>query len=179
MKNPLRFSTLAIFAALVLFALSCSTPSRQTAEQAPGASVLTPEKKQAIEKEISDLVKAFFVDVEKLDIEKCMTYFENTSDFQGVNPDGTLGTYDELKKLNADGFAQMSTFKIIPKKEVIRVLSDSLVLYTYSIGQVATLKTGEKISYENVASTMLFAKINGAWKATFYHESAAAPVPVK
>jgi hypothetical protein len=108
-----------------------------------------------------------------------MTFFENTPDFLAVNPDGTLGDYNSLKKLNADGFSQMIGFKLTPKKEVIRILSDSQVLCTFSVGQDATLKTGQKVKYENVAGTMLFTKINGAWKVTFYHESDSAPVVVK
>ncbi len=170
---------LAVVMALFLFATGCNTPAKETATQTTDASAMTPEQKQAIEQEISSLVKEFFQQVEKLDIETCMTYFENTPDFQAVNPDGTLGDYDALKKLNADGFSQMKTLSVVPAKEVIRVLTDSLVLYTFSMEQNATLKTGQKMKFEHVAGTMLFTKINGAWKATFYHESAAAPVAVK
>ena len=86
--------------------------------------------------------------------------------------------YASLKKLNADGFSQIAMLTNTSKKEAIRVLSDSQVLYTYTIGQAATLKNGQKMSYENVAGTMLFSKLNGAWKATFYQESALPPVMV-
>ncbi|GAB4042963.1 hypothetical protein GCM10028810_03700 [Spirosoma litoris] len=170
---------LAIVIALFLFATSCNTPAKETATQTTDVSAMTPEQKQAIEQEISGLVKEFFQQVEKLDIEACMTYFEKTPDFQAVNPDGTLGDYDALKKLNADGFNQMKTLNVVPAKEVIRVLTGSLVLYTFSMEQNATLKTGQKLKFEHVAGTMLFTKINGAWKATFYQESASAPVAVK
>ncbi|MBC7572297.1 MAG: hypothetical protein H7319_21590 [Spirosoma sp.] len=64
---------------------------------------------------------------------------------------------------------------VTPKKEAVRVLSDTQALYTFTVGQAAVLKTGQKINYENVAGTMLFTNINGAWKATFYQESASAP----
>lgn len=175
--NPFA-PVLALFAALFLLVctIGCNPTKQETTTDVP---VMTAGKKQAIEQEISGLVKAFFQQVEKLDIETCMTYFENTPDFQAVNPDGTLGDYDALKKLNADGFSQMKTLSVVPQKEVIRVLTDSLVLYTFSMEQDATLKTGQKIKFEHVAGTMLFTRINGAWKATFYHESAAPPVPVK
>lgn len=179
MKTTPTSSILALFAALLLFAAGCTAPAKETTTQTTAVSALTDEKKQAIEQEISGLIKEFFQQVEKLDIETCMTYFENIPDFQAVNPDGTLGDYNALKKLNADGFSQMKTLSVVPTKEVIRVLTDSLVLYTFSMEQNATLKTGQKIKYEHVAGTMLFSKINGAWKATFYQESATAPVSVK
>ncbi|RRB07651.1 nuclear transport factor 2 family protein [Larkinella rosea] len=169
----------AAFMALLLFAAGCNTPAKETDTQTTEVSAMTPEHKQAIEQEISGLVKEFFQQVEKLDIERCMTYFEKTPDFQAVNPDGTFGDYNALKKLNADGFSQMKTLSVVPAKEAIRVLTDSLVLYTFSMEQNATLKTGQKIKFEHVAGTMLFTKIKGAWKATFYQESAAAPVAVK
>ena len=172
MKPTLFIPVLSAFAALFLFAAGCSTPAKETAINVP---TMTAGKKQAIETEILGLTKAFFQEVEKLDIERCMTYFANTPDFLAVNPDGTFGDYDALKKLNADGFSQMTTLKVTHKKEAIRVLSDSLVLYTFSVGQAATLKTGQKLNYENVAGTMLFTNISGAWKATFYQESASAP----
>ncbi|WP_420148859.1 nuclear transport factor 2 family protein [Spirosoma sp.] len=170
---------LAVVMALFLFAAGCNTRAKDRDTQTTTVSAMTPEQKQAIEQEISGLVKEFFQQVEKLDIETCMTYFENTPDFQAVNPDGTLGDYNALKKLNADGFNQMKTLSVVPTKEVIRVLTDSLVLYTFSMEQDATLKNGQKMKFEHVAGTMLFTKINGAWKATFYQESAVAPVPVK
>ncbi len=165
--------------ALMLFTAVCNAPAKETATQTADVSAMTPERKQAIEAEISALTKPFFQKVEKLDIEACMTLFENTPDFLAANPDGTAGDYNALKKLNADGFSQMTTLGVTPKKEVIRVLSDSQVLYTFFMKQDATLKTGQKMTYENVAGTMLFTKINGAWKATFYQESSTAPVAVK
>ena len=170
---------LSVVMALFLLAAGCNTPAKDTDTILTAVSAMTPEQKQAIEQEISSLVKEFFQQVEKLDIEKCMTYFENTPDFQAVNPDGTFGDYNALKKLNADGFSQMKTLSVEPTKEAIRVLTDSLVLYTFSMEQNAMLKTGQKLKFEHVAGTMLFTKINGAWKATFYHESASAPVAVK
>ncbi|CCH02210.1 hypothetical protein FAES_4210 [Fibrella aestuarina BUZ 2] len=179
MKTILLVSILILFVAVTLSVCTtgCNTNKQETTTA--NVPVMTAEKKQVIEQEISSLVKDFFQQVEKLDIETCMTYFKNTPDFQAVNPDGTLGDYDALKKLNADGFSQMKTLSVVPSKEVIRVLTDSLVLYTFSMEQKATLKTGQKLTFEHVAGTMLFAKINGAWKATFYHESAAPPVATK
>lgn len=179
MKTQPASPSLSIFAALLLFAAGCSSPAKETPTQTTDASTMTTEHKQAIEQEISSLVKEFFQQVQELDIEACMTYFENTPDFQAVNPDGTFGDYNALKKLNADGFSQMKTLSVVPNKEAIRVLTDSLVLYTFSMEQNATLKTGQKLKFEHVAGTMLFTKINGAWKATFYQESASAPVAVK
>ena len=173
-----RFTlVLAAFTALILCVAGCNVPGKETATAE--ASVMSAGKKQAIETEILGLTKAFFQEVEKLDIERCMTYFANTPDFLAVNPDGTFGDYDALKKLNADAFSQMTAFRVTPKKEAVRVLSDTQALYTFTVGQAGTLKTGRKINYENVAGTMLFTNVNGAWKATFYQESAPAPVAVK
>ena len=73
----------------------------------------------------------------------------------------------------------MTALRVTAKKESVRVLSNTQALYTFTAGQAGTLKTGRKINYENVAGTMLFTNINGAWKATFYQESASAPVAVK
>ena len=91
----------------------------------------TELEKQSIENEISKTAKSFFQQVEKLDIEGCKGFFENTSDFWSVNQDGTSGDYNTLKKLNGDGFSQMTSFKNTPKREAIRILSNSQVLYTY------------------------------------------------
>jgi len=143
------------------------------------SSKLTPSEKQEIEKEISNLGKSFFKHVEKLDIDSCMSYFENTSDFWSVNPDGTAGDYNSLKKINGDGFSQMKSFSSKLNKESIRVLSKTQVLYTYFATQEFSLKTGEKMKMENVAGTMLLDKIGNSWKATFYQESSGQPVKVE
>lgn len=173
--NPFT-PVLAAFAAIVLFTAGCNTPAK---EKPATASAMTAEEKKAIETAVSAQAKKLFANAEKLDIEACMSVFENTPDFLAVNPDGTLGDYAALKKLNADGFAQLSTMKAPINREVIRVLSPTLALCTIMTTQDATLKTGGKVKYDHVGATMLFTEINGVWKATFYHESAAPPAPVK
>ncbi len=179
MKTKLFTLVPTAFATLFLLVAGCNSTANESTTKKTDVSEMTAEQKHTIEKEITTLTKEFFQDVEKLDIEACMTYFENTPEFLAVNADGTAGDYASLKKLNADGFSQMATFKVTPKKEVTRILSDEQVLYTFFGSQDFVLKTGEKMTYENVAATMLFTKIDGAWKATFYHESALPPVGVE
>ncbi|GAB4019943.1 YybH family protein [Spirosoma koreense] len=179
MKTNQLLQMLAVVMAMFLFAAGCNTPAKETATQTTNASVQASQPVQVDEKEIDTLTKEFFKNVEKLDIETCMSFFEDSPDFLSINPDGTVGDYGSLKKLNADGFSQMASFKLTPKKEAIRILSDSQVLYAFNHSQDATLKNGQKLHYENVSGTMLFTKINGAWKATFYQESASPPVAVK
>ena len=140
---------------------------------------LTASDKQAIEKEIANLGKSFFSHVEKLDIDSCMNYFENTADFWSVNPDGTSGDYNTLKKINGEGFSQMKSFSSKLNKEKIRVLSKTQVLYTYFATQEFVLKTGETMKMENVAGTMLLDKIGNSWKATFYQESGGQPIKIE
>ncbi|HMO63250.1 MAG TPA: nuclear transport factor 2 family protein [Ferruginibacter sp.] len=144
--------------------------------QPPAVLDLTPSQKQAIEKEVTNRGRMFFVQVEKLDIDSCMTFFENTNDFWAVNPDGSYTDYNGLKKVNGDAFSQITALSTTLKKEAVRVLSASVVLYTFFAKQQFTLKTGETFVLDNIAGSMLFAKINGAWKATWYHESALPPV---
>lgn len=177
MKNQFT-SVLAAFAALFLFVAGCNTSANESATKTTDVSEMTAEQKQTIEKEISALMNGFFQNVEKLDIEACMAYFEDTPEFLAVNPDGTPGDYTSLKKLNAAAFDHFATMAVTPKREVIRILSDTQVLYTVFAGMDFSLKTGEKMKLEE-AGTMLFTKIDGAWKATFYHESAASPVAVE
>lgn len=175
MKNKQLNSLLAAFIALFLLVTGCTSSANESTTKSTPAAEITSGKKQAIEKELSALMKEFFQAAEKLDIEACMTFFENTPNFLAANPDGTAGDYNSLKKVNADAFSQMAALKFTPKKQVIRILSDSLALYTYFIKEDITLKTGEKMTYEDVAATMLFTKIKGTWKATFYQESELSP----
>lgn len=115
-----------------LFFVVCASNDKSkpaTAEQA--TSILTASDKQEIEKEISNLGKSFSTHVEKFDIESCMKYFENTSDFWSVNPDGTSGEYNTLKKINGEDFSQMKSLSHKLNKEKIRVLSKTQVLYTF------------------------------------------------
>lgn len=177
MKNQFT-SVLAAFASLFLFVAGCNTSANESATKTTDVSEMTAEQKQTIEKEILALMNGFFQNVEKLDIEACMAYFEDTPEFLAVNPDGTPGDYTSLKKLNAAAFDQFATMAVTPKREVIRILSDTQVLYTVFAGMDFSLKTGEKMKFEE-AGTMLFTKIDGAWKATFYHESASSPVAVE
>ena len=164
----------------VLFFSGCTSNDKSnssTTEQT--TSTLAASDKQEIEKEISNLGKSFFAHVEKLDIDSCMNYFKDTSDFWSVNPDGTSGDYNTLKKINGEGFSQMKSFGSKLNKEKFRVLSKTQVLYTYFATQEFVLKTGETMKMENVAGTMLLDKIGNSWKATFYQESGGQPVKVE
>ena len=177
MTKIISLTTSILLAGILLS--SCNNPSDSKVNSVETASTLTASDKQAIEKEIANLGKSFFAHVEKLDIDSCMNYFENTADFWSVNPDGTSGDYNTLKKINGDGFSQMKSFSSKLNKEKIRVLSKTQVLYTYFATQEFVLKTGERMKMENVAGTMLLDKIGNSWKATFYQESGGQPIKVE
>ena len=108
-----------------------------------------------------------------------MTFFENSEDFLAANSDGTSGDYNSVKKSNGDFFSQMISFTINSKKESIKILSKSQVLYTIFAYQIGTLKTGDTLTLENVALTLLFTKINNSWKITYLQESSLPPVIAK
>jgi hypothetical protein len=171
-------TTITLTASLLFVGCTNADKSKPAAAEET-LTTLTSSDKQEIQKEISNLGKSFFSHVERLDIDSCMNYFENTSDFWSVNPDGTAGDYNSLKKINGEGFSQMKTFSSKLNKESIRVLSKTQVLYTYFATQEFVLKTGEKMKMENVAGTMLLDKIGKSWKATFYQESGGQPVKVE
>lgn len=177
--TKLFFLTTIAVLSLSLF-VSCKNAgkSKDATSQEPLLTLTATEKKE-IEIEISNLGKSFFKHVEKLDIDSCMSYFENRSDFWCVNPDGTYGDYNSLKKINGDGFNQMQSFRSKLNKESIRILSKTQVLFTYFATQEFVLKTGEKMKMENVAGTMLLEKIDNSWKATFYQESGGQPMKVE
>jgi hypothetical protein len=171
--------TIITLTASLLFVGCTNADKSKPAADEETPTTLTSSDKQEIQKEISNLGKTFFRHVEKLDIDSCMNYFENTSDFWSVNPDGTAGDYNSLKKINGEGFSQMKSFSSKLNKESIRVLSKTQALYTYFATQEFVLITGEKMKMENVAGTMLLEKIGNSWKATFYQESAGQPVKVE
>jgi hypothetical protein len=174
-----KFSLTIFILTTFLFIVGCTSNDKikpATTEQT--ISTLTVSEKQEIENEISNLGKSFFTHVEKRNIDSCMNYFENTSDFWSVNADGTAGDYNSLKKINGEGFSQMKSFSSKLNNEKIRILSKTQVLYTYFATQEFVLKTGETMKMENVAGTMLLDKIGDSWKATFYQESGGQPVKV-
>jgi hypothetical protein len=165
-----------VVAGMLLMTASCTQEPTEAETKTIDVSEMTTEQKQVIEKKISALTQAFFQNIEKLDIEGFMALFESTPEFLAANLDGTSSDYNSLKKMNGDAFSQTAGVSLILKKEAVRILSDSNVLYTFFAEQEITLKTGEKMTFEDMAGTILFTKINGEWKATFYHESALAPV---
>ena len=135
---------LCLLTTIVLLSLSsfvaCKNADKSKLETAKEtSSKLTPLEKQEIEKEISNLGNSFFKNIEKLDIDGCMSYFENTADFQFVNPNGTAGDNNTLKKINGAGFSQMKSFSSKLNKESIRILSKTQVMYTYFATQEFTL----------------------------------------
>lgn len=178
MTKFVSFTKIVLLSFSLFVGCTNADKSKPSTEEEP-SSVLTQSEKQQIEKEISDLSKAFFQQAEKLNIDSCWTFFENTNDFLAANSDGTSGDYNSLIKVNNDVFSQMKSFTSNLKKESIRILSKSQVLYTIFAYQTFTLKTGENMKLDNVALTMLFTKINNSWKITYLHESSLQPVKVE
>jgi hypothetical protein len=174
MTKFFSLTTIVLLAFSLFVGCKTADKSKPATEEEP-TSVLTQSEKQQIEKEISDLSKTFFQLAEKLNIDSCMTFFENTKDFLAANSDGTSGDFNSVKKSNGDLFGQLKSFTSNLKKESIRILSKSHVLYTIFAYQTCSLKTGDTMTLD---LTLLFTKINNSWKITYLHESSLPPVVV-
>ena len=164
--------TAIIMLSLFLITACTKTPKSNPTTNEEATSTVSPAEKRAIS-------KSFFKHVEQLDNSSCMNYFGNAPDFLSVNPDGTPGDKKSLSEINAGDLGQMTALSSKLNKESIKVLSQTLVLYTYFATMEFQLKTSEKIKIEHLAETMLFSKTNNHWKAIFYQESTGRATKLK
>jgi len=76
-------------------------------------------------------------------------------------------------------FESASNVNAVILNEDDKILEKDLVVSTLLLNTDITLKTGEKLTFEKLAVTNIYKKINNQWKSVFYQESGLPPVVTK
>ena len=153
-------------AVLLLFCLGCTS---QQSDQ------LTQGQKHQIKKEVKAVVNTFFAKAEKLDA-GCFDCYADSPDWGMVNADGSRYDYQTTKKTFLDFTDSSTAWKWTTTHQDFIFLAKDVVIYACDGKDENILKSGDKITYDPHAYTIIFKKIGGQWKVIYQHDSGVAVI---
>jgi len=140
---------------------------------------LTDAEKETIKNEVKKDFNIMLEAFKKHDLETALRYYLDFPDFMGIGPDGVIVDFAQFKKANEDMVNSAKSMQFTTIKEDSKILGSDQVLYIYQYSAEIILNSGEKITYDELAMTCLYKKVEGLWKIVFYHESGLPPVMTK
>jgi len=136
---------------------------------------ITDAEKAAIIKEVTEFNQSSIDAFNKIDFTSWKSYFLNSPDFLAVLPDGSFRNYEQEINHSKAFFESVSSLHLTKLSEYNNVLARDLVITAFQIKTDATLKTGEKLTFEKLMITGILKKIDNQWGAIFYQESGLPP----
>jgi hypothetical protein len=154
----------AWFVAVAGFALcaACqSVPPAQSAEQF-SAEVRT---------EVEGAANQFVAAMERLDAEAALQTMAAVPEFRHLDNEGHVMDFDTGKRAMHQWFSMASFQKANGKRHDIAVLSRDVALYVWQGSLTVALKDGSRLEAPSYSVSILFKRLDGAWKIVFWQES--------
>ena len=148
-------------AVLFLFCLGC-TP--QESDQ------LSQQQKDQIKNEVKAVGASIIAEAERLDA-RWLDYYVDSPDWGMVNADGSRWDFQTTMKVVPDIFKTMTAWKWTTTRQDFIFVTKDIVICAWDGKDETLLKSGDKITYDPHAYTMVFKKIAGQWKVIYSHDS--------
>jgi len=140
-------------------------PSSQRSDQ------LTQQQKDQIKKEVAAVGDGIIAKWVGLDPEGGLQYYSDSPDWGMVNADGSRWDFQTFKKFWMDSVESVTAIKWTTTRQDFTFVTKDIVICAWDGKDETTLKSGDKITYDPHAYTMIFKKIAGQWKAVYSHDS--------
>lgn len=150
-----------VVAVLLLFCFGCtSQPSEQ----------LTQQQKDQIKSEVKAVCDSIIAKIERLDV-GFLDYYLDSPDLGMVYADGSRWDFQTTKKAETDFFKSATAWKWTTTRLDFIVLAKDIVIGAWDGKDETILKSGDKITCDPHAYTLVFKKIAGQWKVIYSHDS--------
>jgi hypothetical protein len=143
-------------------------PDSQRSEQ------LTQQQKGQIKKEVKAVGDGIIANWVGLDPEGGLQYYSDSPDWGMVNADGSRWDFQTFKKFWIDSVKSVTAIKWTTTRQDFTFVTKDIVICAWDGKDETTLKSGDKITYDPHAYTMVFKKIAGQWKVIYSHDSGIA-----
>lgn len=144
-----------------------------------GPAGMTPQQQETAKKEIAEVVKVIFQNLEKKDADVLFQSYSSSSDFAFVTTDGSMIDLQEARNHHAAWFKSLSSLKVTTIKDSFIFLPGNDVICSWLGKFEMTLGSGEQVKIDRFAITFIFRKTDNQWKVIYQHSSALPPVPVQ
>jgi ketosteroid isomerase-like protein len=148
-------------AALLLFIVGC-TP--QQSDQ------LTQQQKDQIKKEVKAAADSMMAKFERFDADGSIEYYWDSPDFTKLNVDGSQNDFQTQKK-SMNNVKWLTAVKVPTVSEKITVVTKDVAICVREAKLEMSLKSGDRLTCDPFAYTLVFKNIGGQWKVILSHES--------
>ena len=153
----------------LIFGVGCT--SRQSEE-------LTMQQKDQIKSEVKVAAESIIAKFQHMDWTGGLQFYANTPDWVMFNADGSQWDYQTTAKSMASladiNNKPVTAYKWITTRQDFIVITNDIVICAWVGKDEFTMKSGEKVTYDPHAYTMVFKKINGQWKVIYQQDSGIA-----
>jgi hypothetical protein len=133
---------------------------------------LSRQQTDQIKHELKAFVDSMIATSLRLDGEAGIHFYWDSPEFLAINPDGSQSDYQAMKKIGTEGVKTIATMSMSASRCDFTVFSkESAMCCWIGKGEVA-LKSGDKLTYDPDALTLILRNIDGKWKVAYSHESA-------
>ncbi|MFA6125795.1 MAG: hypothetical protein WC699_00685 [Bacteroidales bacterium] len=108
---------------------------------------------------------------QRMDTEGSFECFANSPDWGMVNADGSKLNFQEAKKQWLNSPSILTDWKWTTIRRDFKILTKNIVICDWDAKIEVAMKTGDKITYDPDAYTMIFKKIKGQWRIIHTNES--------
>jgi ketosteroid isomerase-like protein len=148
---------------LLLAAIIIAGCTQQQSDQ------LTQQQQDQIKKEIKVVSDSIIARLERLDT-TWLDYYADSPDWVMFGADGSQWDYQTTKNAQAI-FASVASYKWTTTYEHFVIVTKDVVIAASQNKDEMTMKSGEKITYDPHAYTLVFKRIDGTWKVVYSHDS--------
>jgi hypothetical protein len=148
-------------AALLLFFVGCT---QQQTDQ------LTEQQKDQIKSEVKLAGDSLMAKLQRLD-PGWSQYYADSPDWAMLNADGSRYDYQTFAKSIPTFYSALIGYKWTASRQDFIVASKDIVICSWIGKDETSMKSGEKITCDPHAYTVLFKKMAGEWKIVYQHDS--------
>jgi ketosteroid isomerase-like protein len=147
---------------LLLFGLGCTS---QQNEQ------LSHQQIDQIKKDVKATADSMMAKYERFDTDESIQYYWDSPDFIKFNVDGSRNDFQAQKKSMGNSANWATAVKVPTVREQFTVLTKDVVICAREGKVEINLKSGDRLTSDPFAYTLVFRNIGGQWKVIHSHES--------
>lgn len=159
-----------VLVSLVLAAALASTGCREQ-----GPPPFTEAQQASVRREVEQAFDAFYAACGRLDVAAALAANADSPSFRFVDVEGRVYDGAATGTSWTQIFESLAGARYQTAKLEITPLDPGRALVLWQGAAECTQKDGVAFRYETVSWTILFQRLNGAWKIVHFHESAPPP----
>ena len=157
---------ITIITALLFSLVSCTSQQNDQ---------LTPKQKEQIKKEVKAVGDSIISRIERMDV-RWVDYYVDSPDWGMVNADGSRWDFKIFNSIQPEFFNSIVSWKWTSVHQDFKFISKDIVIYAWDGKDVTVMKSGDRITYDPHAYTLILKKIDGQWKVIYSHDSGSPVV---